>query len=323
MAQRFIGVDVGGTKVATTVLEGSTFGEPTRAPTDTSGTEALLSQLAAAITTAAAGDEGALVGVGVPSVIEFATGRVRYSPNIPLVDVPLREELGRRTGLDVVVDNDATVAALAEACDDDGEVVVDSLVMFTVGTGVGGGIIIGGKIFRGATGAAPELGHIIVEADFDPGAPDPDPKFPQPGSLERAAAGRVLDKLAQEGGYADGPACVAAAQGGDQAAVAIVAILGERLGMGIASMICAFEPQEVVIGGGVSKAGDLLLKPAAETAWKFVLPGVGTHTRIRLARHGPKAGVLGAALLAKHEFAVARPEAEPPVQSAGQDAPRR
>jgi glucokinase len=67
-------------------------------------------------------------------------------------------------------------------------------------------------------------------------------------------------------------------------------------------MICAFEPHEVVIGGGVSAAGDLLLEPAARTAWKFVLPGVGTETTIRLARHGPKAGVLGAALLAKHEL---------------------
>jgi glucokinase len=303
MGQRFIGVDIGGTKIATAVLDASALSEPSLQPTDTSGPEALLDQIAAAITTAAAGDTGALVGIGVPSVIEFATGRVRYSPNIPLVDVPLREELGRRTGLDVVIDNDATVAALAEACDDDGEVVVDSLVMFTVGTGVGGGVIIGGKIFRGATGGAPELGHIIVEADFDPGAPEPDEKFPQPGSLERAAAGRALDRLATERGFADGPACVAAAQEGDARAIEAVRIIGERLGIGIASMICAFEPLEVVIGGGVSRAGDLLLGPAAETAWKFVLPGIGTQTRIRLARHGPTAGVRGAALLAKHESA--------------------
>jgi glucokinase len=307
MAHRFIGVDVGGTKIATAVLEGSSFSEPTLQPTDTSGAEALLDQLADVIATAAAGDTSALVGIGAPSVIEFATGRVRYSPNIPLVDVPLRQELGQRTGLDVVVDNDATVAALAEACDDDGEVVVDSLVMFTVGTGVGGGIIIDGKIFRGATGAAPELGHIIVEADFDPGAPEPDPKFPQPGSLERAASGRALDGLAQERGFADGPACLTAAQAGNEAAIATFRILGERLGMGIASMICAFEPHEVVIGGGVSKAGDLVLQPAIESAWKFVLPGVGTQTRIRLARHGPTAGVRGAALLAKHEFARVAP----------------
>lgn len=307
MGQRFIGVDVGGTKIATAVLEGSTFSEPTLQPTEISSTEALLEQLSTAITAAAAGDSGALVGIGAPSVIEFATGRVRYSVNVPLVDVPLREELGRRTGLDVVVDNDASVAALAEACDEDGEIAVDSLVLLTIGTGVGGGVIIDGKIFRGATGAAPELGHIIVEADFDPGAPEPNATFPQPGSLERAAAGKALDRLARERGFADGPACLDAARSGDASAIEAFGILGERVGIGIATMINTFEPLEVVIGGGVSRAGDLLLQPAIDTAWKFVLPGVGIQTRIRLARHGPTAGVLGAALLAKHESARVAP----------------
>ncbi|HEX6388210.1 MAG TPA: ROK family protein [Solirubrobacteraceae bacterium] len=307
MGQRFIGVDVGGTKIATAVLDGSSFSEPALQPTDTSSTEALLQQLATAIGAAAAGDTSAVVGIGAPSVIEFATGRVRYSVNIPLVDVALREELGRRTGLDVVVDNDASVAALAEACDGDGEIAVDSLVLLTIGTGVGGGVIVDGKILRGATGAAPELGHIIVEADFDPGAPEPSATFPQPGSLERAAAGKALDRLAQERGYADGPACLTAAQNGEDAAIEAFTILGERVGIGIASMINTFEPHEVVIGGGVSRAGDLLLAPATETAWKFVLPGVGTETRIRLARYGPSAGVRGAALLAKHEFARVAP----------------
>lgn len=303
MAQRFIGVDVGGTKVAVAVLEGGTLGETDVHPTDRRSAEALLDQIADAVVRAADGDREALVGIGCPSVIEFATGRVRYSPNIPLVDVALREELGRRTGLEVVVDNDATVAALAEACDDDGEVVVDSLVMLTVGTGVGGGIILDGRIFRGATGAAPELGHLIVMAGFDPGPPPADEHFPQPGSLEHWAAGRALDALAHERGYDGGPACVAAAHGGDPRAVEAVTILGRRLGIGIANMITAIEPHEVVIGGGVSAAGDLLLQPAAETAWQYVMTGIGTQTRIRLARHGPQAGVLGAALLAKHELA--------------------
>jgi glucokinase len=300
--QRCIGVDVGGTKISVATHAGGVLSEPTLRHTDTSSGDALLDQLAAVITEAADGDRDALVGIGMPSVIEFATGRVRFSPNIPLVDVALRDELGRRTGLEVVVDNDATVAALAEACDEHGEIAVESLVMLTVGTGVGGGVVLGGRVFRGATGAAPELGHVMVAADLTDGAPDPAPRFPQPGSLERSAAGRVLDVLARERGYADGPACVAAAQAGEAKAVDAVRIIGERLGIGIASMICAFEPREVVIGGGVSLAGDLLLAPAIETAWKFVLPGVGTETTIRLARHGPKAGVLGAALLARHEL---------------------
>ncbi len=303
MAQRFIGVDLGGTKVATAVLQDRTLTQALREPTDTSSSEAVVAQLAKVITDTADGDDTALVGIGVPSVIDFATGLVRFSPNIPLKDVILREELQRRTGLQVVVDNDATVAALAEACDDHGDVVHPSLVLLTVGTGVGGGVIIDGKIFRGFTGAAPELGHLVINAGFDAdgGAPEPT-RFPQPQSLEGSAAGRVLDRLAQARGYADGPAVVQAAQDGEDAAIDAVRILGERLGLGIASLMCAFDPQEFVIGGGASAAGELLLRPAEEVARKFVLPGVGTQTTIRLAHHGATAGVLGAALLAKHEL---------------------
>lgn len=309
MSQRCIGVDLGGTKVSTAVLDGSELSDPVLAPTETSSSAALLTQLTEVILAAAAGDTAAIVGIGAPSVIEFETGRALFSANVPLVDVPLRQELGDRTGLQVVVDNDATVAALAEACDETGEVVTDSLVMLTVGTGVGGGVIIGGRIFRGSTGAAPELGHIIIGADLSAGAPPREDRYPQPGSLERNAAGRVLDQLAQDRGYADGRAAVDAAQAGEAGGLEALRILGQRLGIGIANVINIFDPQEVVIGGGVSSAGDLLLKPAVETAWQFVFPGVGTKTKIRLARHGPKAGVLGAALLARHELAGAAAQA--------------
>ncbi len=303
MAQRYIGVDIGGTKVATAVLDGVTLSTPVSQPTELRTSNALLEQLSAAILTAADGDTGALVGIGCPPVIDFATGTVRSSVNIPLKDVALRQELGARTGLQVVVDNDATVAALAEATDDaTGEVVVDTLAMLTVGTGVGGGIIIGGRIFRGATGAAPELGHMIVAADLAHGAPRGQATFPQPSSLEAHAAGRVLDHLGQQLGYEDARATVAAAQAGRQDAIDAVATLGSRLGVGIANLINTFDPQEVVVGGGVSAAGDLLLAPAIDAAWPLVLPGIGTATTIRLARHQNHAGVLGAALLARLEL---------------------
>jgi glucokinase len=303
LAQRYIGVDIGGTKVAVGVLDGAVFGEPTSHPTETASTEALLEQLTEAILEAADGDRDALVGIGCPSVIDFATGTARSSVNIPLKDVPLRQELGRRTGLEVVVDNDATVAALAEATDiETGEVVVDILTMLTVGTGVGGGIVIGGRIFRGATGAASELGHMIVAADLTHGAPAGRPRFPQPASLEAHAAGGVLDALGQALGYKDARATVAAAQEGKADAIGAVAHLGSCLGVGIANLINTFDPQEMVIGGGVSAAGDLLLQPAIEAAWPLVLPGIGTATTIRLARHRNQAGVLGAALLARMEI---------------------
>jgi glucokinase len=218
----------------------------------------------------------------------------------------------------VFVDNDANVAALAEACDDSGRLVVDNLVMFTVGTGVGGGLVLGGRPFRGATGAAPEMGHILIGLDLSQGAPPAADRFPQPGSLEALAAGRALDRLAQEAaaeepdgvlgraaaaGQVSGRDVVAAAREGDDQSIALLKVLGQRLGIGIASAINVFDPDQVVIGGGVATAGELLLAPARETAWQYVLPGAGTRTEIRLARYGVESGVRGAALLAAKESA--------------------
>lgn len=301
MADRTIGVDVGGTKVSVAVLDGGKLSEPEIRPTETSSAAALLDQLAAAVT-AASGDGTSAVGIGIPSVVEWRTGRVRSSVNIPLEDVPLRRVLSERIGMPVFVDNDATVAALAEAHDDDGELAARHLVMLTVGTGVGGGVVINGRIYRGSTGAAPELGHMLIAARLDDGGTERSERFPQPGSLEAHAAGRRLDALARERGYDGGRALVEAARRGEEAALAALRILGTALGVGIANVINAFDPEVVVIGGGVSAAGELLLEPAKETAWKFVLPGVGTNTEIRLARYGPRAGVRGAALLARQEI---------------------
>jgi glucokinase len=201
----------------------------------------------------------------------------------------------------VYVDNDATVAALAEAHDDDLRLIARSLVLFTIGTGVGGGIVIGGRVYRGATGGAAELGHQLIGADLSDGGPPHSDEAPQPGSLERLASGRALDALGRDRGFPDGPAVVRAAQDGDPAALEAIHILGERLGVGIANAINVFDPEQIVIGGGVSAAGEILLEPARGVAKRFVLPGVGTRTEIRLARYGPRAGVRGAALLAGQE----------------------
>jgi glucokinase len=298
MAQRFIGVDVGGTKVSVAVLQGDKLSEPVLQPTVLDSTDGLIDQLAALITAAGPADA---VGIGVPSVIDFATGTARHSVNVPLQDVPLRRLLTERLSLPVFVDNDATVAALAEAFDDDLHQVAQSLILFTIGTGVGGGIVIGGRIYRGATGGAAELGHQLIGARLQDGAPPHSDDAPQPGSLERLAAGRALDALGRDRGFPDGPAVVTAARAGDASALEAIRILGERLGVGIANAINVFDPEQIVIGGGVSAAGELLLEPARAVARRFVLPGVGTRTEIRLARYGPRAGVRGAALLAGQE----------------------
>jgi glucokinase len=158
----------------------------------------------------------------------------------------------------------------------------------------------------------------MIGADLSAGAPAPG-DFPRKGSLEALAAGRVLDrlgsdlvserpdsalaKLAATGEPISGHDVVQLANDGDSDALGALRLLGERLGIGIANAINTFDPDEVVVGGGVSVAGELLLGPAREVARSFVLPGVGERTEIRLARHGRNAGVRGAALLAKLELA--------------------
>ena len=302
---RFIGVDVGGTKVATASLEDGVLGEIRTRPTEKESPDALVDQLVEAIEEYGEADA---VGLGIPSVIDAARGMAMSSVNIPLQHVPLRDILGRRLDIPVHVDNDASVAALAEAHSEDGKLLAQSVVMFTVGTGVGGGLVFNGRIYRGATSSAAEFGHWILFAETDPahpGAPKPE-GFPQPGSIEREAAGRALDRLAAEHGLGDGRGAVEAAERGDSDAIECLRIIGERLGLAIANALNAFDPELVVVGGGVSTAGEFLLRPARRVAQEFTMRGLGSKTEIRVARYGVHAGVRGAALLALTEEGAAR-----------------
>jgi glucokinase len=293
---RIIGVDVGGTKVAVAALEDGEPQDTVVVPTETSDTDAFLTQLAEVIGRVG---EAAAVGVAVPSVVDFAAGAARFSVNIPLAGVPLRDILSERLGgVPVFVDNDATCAALAEAWAEP-DAVPAVLCMLTLGTGVGGGIVLDGKPFRGATGAAAELGHIIVGADLTDGAPATEEHWPQPSSLEGNADGDALTALAQRHGLEDGKAAVQRAQDGDPEAAEVLRVYGERVGVGIANLMNTFDPDEVVLGGGVSAAGDLVLRPAEQVARRLTLPGVGTSTRIRIARFGN-----GAARMAEQEHAL-------------------
>ena len=318
---RVIGVDLGGTKVIAAPLDSEGLGESILEPTDLSGSDALLAQISSLLEQTRGSDELDAVGVGVPSVVEFEAGRIVSSVNVPLKDIPLRHVLSERLGVPVFIDNDATVAALAEAHDEQLRLVAHDLVMITVGTGVGGGIVIDGRIYRGATGGAGELGHTLVGLDCAGSIPSP-MGFPQPGSLEFVASGHALDRLAEqaatlhpdselgrlhaEGKELLGADAVQAAHDGDPSALRMVEIWGQRVGIGVANAINTFDPEEVVIGGGAARAGDLLLEPAKQVARWYVVPGLGTRTTIRLARHGVRAGVLGAALLAAQELRTPR-----------------
>ncbi len=325
----FVGVDLGGTKVAAAVLraaaphsggEGGHLSASIQRPTELGSSAALVEQLAQLIEAARdslAGGALDAVGIGVPSVVDFASGRVVHSVNIPLADVPLRAVLGQRLGVPIYVDNDATVAALAEAHDAQLRLVSQHLVMLTIGTGVGGGLVLNGRIYRGATGGAAEVGHTLIglpvapagaaPETFPAGLPDdfppPGAAMPHPGSLEALGSGHALDHLTAGAGLgAHGRDTVAAARAGSPEALALLRRWAHAIGVGIANAINMFDPQEVVIGGGAAAAADLFMADAVSFAEPFIHPGLRGHANIRVARFGPEAGVMGAALLAAHEF---------------------
>jgi glucokinase len=313
-----VGIDVGGTKVAATLLGPAGMGEHKQQPTKLDSGDALIDQLVEIVGEAAGGGVYDAVGIGVPSIVRFATGEIAASTNIPLKGVPLRQVLGERLGVPVFVDNDATVAALAEAHDEQLKPASRNLVMITVGTGIGGGVVIDGRIFRGGSGGAGELGMTLIGLDCEPDLPGASDHFPQPGSLEALSAGTALDRFARAAAAANpdsalgrlaasghqivGADAVAAAKNGDQPAAGAVQRWAHALGVGIANAINTFDPDEVVIGGGGASAGELLLDPAAAFAAGYVHPGLQGRANVRLARWGATAGVLGAALLAVHEL---------------------
>jgi glucokinase len=311
-----VGVDVGGTKVAAGIVDGAELRDRVERPTDLSSADALLDEIAA-VARDAGGGELAAVGVGIPSQIDAASGTALASVNVPLSGVPVRDALGKRLGVPVFIDNDANCAALAEA-----HLVPDppahELVMLTLGTGVGGGIVIDGRIFRGATGLAAELGHIVIDgraAADEPAAMD---DLPRPGSLEWHCSGRglareatrcaqrnpdgALGRLYAEHGRVSGRDAVAAARAGDSQALALMERYGRWLGIGVATVVNAFEPKRVVIGGGLSGAAELFLDVAVAEAARWALPALWERTTVGLARGGADAGAIGAALLAAHEL---------------------
>jgi glucokinase len=306
-------VDVGGTKVAVAAVEGASATHVAQHATVTDNTDALLDGVEHVVrqVIAEAGQPEA-VGVGVPSQIDFATGTVETSVNIPLTGVPLRAELGHRFGLPVFVDNDANCAALAEAH----LLGEDYLVMLTLGTGVGGGVVIGGKTFRGAHGLGAELGHMTLNAD---GPPCPG-NCPNRGCIEAYCSGQALERDATElardkpdsslalrigpDGKVSGADLVAAAEGADPDALLIFENFGRMLGVAIAGYVNVFEPNRVTIGGGVSRASHLFLDRAVQEANARALPALLKRAKIALAEGGADAGVIGAAVLAAQEVAV-------------------
>jgi glucokinase len=315
-----LGVDVGGTKVAVAAVDGVTVREAAEDPTVTDTTEALLDGIEAVVQRMIdeVGQPDA-IGVGVPSQIEYSTGTVASSVNIPLSGVPLREELGGRFGVPVFVDNDANCAALAEAH----LLGEDNLVMLTLGTGVGGGIVTGGMTLRGAHGLGAELGHMTLNPD---GPPCPG-NCPNRGCIEAYCSGQALERDATElatdkpdsrlaqaigdDGKVSGRELVEAAEAGDPDALFIFDNFARMLGVAIAGYVNVFEPDRLTIGGGLSRASDLFLERAVQEANARALPALLRRTKIALAEGGADAGVIGAGVLAAQEVASLRDTAKP------------
>jgi glucokinase len=306
-----LGVDVGGTKVAVAALRGLEVVARAERPTVLTSSSALLDGLEhTAREVIAQSGAPMAVGVGVPSQIDYGTGTVETSVNIPLTGVALREELGRRFGVPVFVDNDANVAAFAEARLLD----CDELLMLTLGTGVGGGVVTGGRIFRGAHGLGAELGHFTLMPD---GPPCPG-NCPNSGCVEAYCSGQALERDATElasdkpgsrlaaaldsDGRVSGRELVTAAEEGDSDSVLVLGRFARMLGVAIAGYINVFEPERVVIGGGLSRAAHLFLDRAVQEAGARALPALYRRVQISLAQGGPDAGVIGAGLLAAHEI---------------------
>ena len=281
---RVIGVDLGGTKILAGLIEDGRVLAQVERPTPTTSQEALLDGLAAAVRELPL-DGVAAVGFGIPSRVDHRRGIALGSVNTPLRDVLFEAEMNARIGLPVAVENDATCAAYAEYAHGIGSGTGD-FMMLTLGTGVGGGIVTGGALYRAWT----ELGHMVIVADGEPCAGACSGR----GHLEAYCSGTAANRVAREVLGPDGTARDLL----DQRHPA-VAEIGHHLGVAIGSLINVFGPERVAIGGGFGVAAFDQLMPAARTAvLREALAPAGQDVEIELAQLGAEAGLIGAGLVA-------------------------
>jgi glucokinase len=310
--RRTIGVDMGGTKLLAGAVDVG-LGVRHRAQRSVAGLDqsALLDTAVDAVmeTREAVGGEIAGVGFGIPCLMDQRTGTGVIAVNLPLHNVAFGDVMAERLEMPVFVDNDANLAALAEHRAGAARGAREA-VLLTIGTGIGGGLILGGRVYQGSVGAAAELGHVVIDMD----GPPCQGNCPNRGCVESLASGtalarealRVADeqpdsglgKALAEGRELAGPLVTELAHDGDAAALRVIELIGSRLGVAIASFVNIFNPEVVVIGGGVIAAGELLLAPARAVVAERALPPSRDEVRIVAARFGVEAGMIGAAAMA-------------------------
>jgi glucokinase len=313
-------VDIGGTKVAAGVVdEHGVILATAHRDTPADDVARIEETIAAVVGELAGSYPVGAVGVGAAGFVDAQRSRVMFAPNLAWRDEPLQAALQARLGLPVVVENDANAAAWAEVRFGAGRG-VDHVVILTLGTGIGGGIVVNGQLLRGQFGAAAEFGHVTVVPDGRPCG------CGLRGCWEQYASGRALVRQARElacaasdkagcagpeagelmrlaGGRAEritGEMVTLAAQAGDRAALQCFDVIGMWLGRGLAGVAAILDPGLFVIGGGVSAADELLRAPAA-AAFREHLTGGGHRpvAELRIAELGPQAGLIGAADLAR------------------------
>lgn len=311
-ARRTIGVDLGGTKLLAGAVDAGLAVHHRVQRTVTGLDQAALLDIAVDAVEEArkfAGAEVAAVGFGIPCLMDQRTGIGVVAVNLPLKNVPFADVMAERLELPVFVDNDGNVAALAEhragaarGCSE--------AVLMTIGTGIGGGLILRGELYRGAVGAAAELGHVVIDMD----GPRCQGNCPNHGCVESLASGTALAREArrlagerhdsrlaralEHGQELAGPLVTELAHDGDPAAIEALELIGNRLGVAVASLVNIFNPEVVVIGGGVIAAGELLLAPVRATVAERALPPSRDEVRIVPAQFGVESGMIGAAALA-------------------------
>jgi glucokinase len=308
-----IGVDIGGTKVATGVVDqdGRILARARR-DTPAHDPEKTEDVIAECIRELAADHEVEAAGLGAAGFIDAARSTVLFAPNLAWRNEPLRAAIEQRTGLPVVVENDANAAAWGETRFGAGHG-QPFTVTLTVGTGLGGGVVLRGELMRGAFGAAAEVGHVNVVPDGRPCG------CGNLGCWEQYASGRALvrearDRAAQspesarlllelangQPGSITGPMVSMGAVAGDPVALESFAAVGDWLGHGMADLAAILDPRVFIIGGGVSEAGELLVGPAREAFQaKVTARGHRPLASVRVAQLGQDAGLIGAADLAR------------------------
>ncbi len=309
-----IGIDVGGTKIAGGVVdESGSVLEELRVESPATDAHAIEAAIEKLVTELATRHHIEAVGVGAAGYIDKARSVVLFAPNLAWRDLDLKADLESTLGLHVVVENDANAAAWGEFQFGAGHD-IDDLLLVTVGTGVGGGVVLDGALYRGAFGVGAEIGHMrVVPGGILCGCGNRGcfEMYASGSALVREAraaarAGSLLaaDLLDRAGGDVEaitGPLITEAARAGDVFALEQLSSLGTWLGEGIASLTAVLDPAVVVIGGGVSAADDLLLDPVRR-AFATQLTGRGHRPmlEIRKARLGNRAGMIGAADLTRH-----------------------